>query len=154
MRILRYQGEDNALHQQAEPITEFNSDLQTLVKDMFETLKKEKGIGLAAPQVGVSKRLIIVDVSKYIKTTRPMALINPFITEMSLAKIGISEGCLSLPGVNYKVDRSARIKLTALSPLGGAIKIEAEGLLSIVLQHEIDHLQGILLVDYMTDPTV
>ncbi len=119
-----------------------SEELNTLITDMVETMKIENGIGIAAPQIGVHKRLIIIDTGD-----GPQALINPEITARSLRKIESEEGCLSVPGVYGFVKRHREIKAKAQDRNGNEVTFKARGLLSIVLQHEIDHLDGILFID-------
>lgn len=122
---------------------EFDSDeLNELIEDLVETMGVENGIGIASPQIGVHKRLIIIDTGD-----GPQALINPKITARSLRKIESEEGCLSVPGVYGMVKRHREVKATAFDRHGNQLKFKARGLLSIVLQHEIDHLNGILFID-------
>lgn len=116
--------------------------IRTLIKAMAETMYAESGVGLAAPQVGVDKRVIVFDVDD-----RLAALCNPVITEFSTETIVDEEGCLSVPGVNVPVERSHRVVCEGLTVEGRSISIEAEDLLARVLQHEIDHLNGILILD-------
>jgi len=119
-----------------------SEELNTLITDMVETMKIENGIGIAAPQIGVHKRLIVIDTGD-----GPQALINPEITARSLRKIESEEGCLSVPGVYGFVKRHREIKAKAQDRNGNEVTFKARGLLSIVLQHEIDHLDGILFID-------
>ena len=135
------------LTKQAEPIEEVTEELVELSKSMFETMYAAPGIGLAAPQVGVSKRLIVVDVGE--EDRRPLALINPEITERK-GKIVYTEGCLSLPGIVDDVNRAQRVVVKALDIEGKPQEIEAEELLAVCLQHEIDHLDGILFIDRLS----
>lgn len=123
-----------------EPVAD--DGLRDLVRAMAETMYAENGIGLAAPQVGVDKRVIVFDVDD-----RLAALCNPVITESSDEKVVDEEGCLSVPGVNVPVERSRRVVCEGLTVEGRAITIEAEDLLARVLQHEIDHLDGVLILD-------
>ncbi len=119
-----------------------SAQIQTLIDDLTQTLYVENGVGLASPQIGVSKRLIVVDVGD-----GTQALINPKIISASLRKIDFEEGCLSVPGVYGFVRRHREVKVRALSRDGKEIIIKARGLLAVVLQHEIDHLDGILFID-------
>lgn len=121
---------------------ESDQGLRELVKAMAETMYAENGIGLAAPQVGVDKRVIVFDVDD-----RLAALCNPVITEFSDDTVVDEEGCLSVPGVNVPVERSRRIVCEGVTVEGRPITVEAEDLLARVLQHEIDHLDGILILD-------
>lgn len=119
-----------------------DSGLRELVRAMAETMYAESGIGLAAPQVGVDKRVIVFDVDD-----RLAALCNPVITEFGDEKVVDEEGCLSVPGVNVPVERSRRIVCEGLTVEGRPITLDAEDLLARVLQHEIDHLDGVLILD-------
>ena len=119
-----------------------SEQVQTLIDDLIETMGVENGVGIAAPQVGVQKRIIIVDVDD-----EPIALINPKITSRSLRKINFEEGCLSVPGIYGIVRRHKIIKVKALDRHGNQLAFRAVGLLSVVLQHETDHLDGILFID-------
>jgi len=114
--------------------------IQGLISNMQETLKQAKGIGLAAPQVGVNKRVIIVKLWHH-----EYVLINPRLTYKSREKEVSEEGCLSLPGVYFKIERSKKVRVKAQDPEGKKVKIKAKGLLARALQHEIDHLEGILI---------
>lgn len=120
--------------------------IRELVRDMFETMYAASGVGLAAPQVGVGKRVIIVDVSPVDKEIAPIALVNPEIVERQGLVEG-TEGCLSVPGVEGVVPRAESVLVRALDTQGQPVKIRAEGLLSRALQHEIDHLDGVLFID-------
>lgn len=119
--------------------------IRELVRDMFETMYSASGVGLAAPQVGVGKRVIVVDVSPVEKEIAPLALVNPVIVGREGMVEGI-EGCLSVPGVEGIVPRAESVLVRALDPQGQPVQMRAEGLLSRVLQHEIDHLDGILFI--------
>lgn len=122
--------------------TEADQELRELVRAMAETMYAENGVGLAAPQVGVDKRVIVFDVDD-----RLAALCNPVITEFGDDTVVDEEGCLSVPGVNVPVERSQRVVCQGVTIEGREITIEAEDLLARVLQHEIDHLDGILILD-------
>ena len=121
---------------------------QALIEDMLETMRSEIGVGLAAPQVGVSKQLVVLESGEQIPTT---VLFNPIFTWMSDEQVEGWEGCLSVDDLRGKVWRSAKIRLEALDRKGKAVKIEASGFLAVVLQHECDHLIGKLFVDRMRD---
>ncbi|HUE97284.1 MAG TPA: peptide deformylase [Longimicrobiaceae bacterium] len=133
------------LRQKAAEVTQIDDGLRTLVADMFETMYAAEGIGLAGPQVAVPKRVIVVDV-KAEATTR-VALVNPRVVERSKAQEKEEEGCLSIPGVSAHVERSIEVVVEALDEEGHPVRIEADGLLARCLQHEIDHLDGILFID-------
>ncbi|MGB9891949.1 MULTISPECIES: peptide deformylase [Thermodesulfovibrio] len=137
---------DEVLKKKAETISEINGDLQKLIDNMIETMYNANGIGLAAPQVGVLKRLIVVDTSPREQNQSLIVLINPEITD-SEREILSEEGCLSLPGFTTRLKRKERVIVKGLDRNGKEIEIEATGLLARALQHEIDHLDGILLID-------
>ena len=143
--ILHYP--DPRLHQSATPVTEFTAQLKQLAEDMAETMYAAPGVGLAAPQVNVHKRLVVIDVSE--EKNALMVLVNPHI----LAREGeqeYEEGCLSVPGVYSKISRAARVRVQAQNLDGDPFEIEADGLLAVCLQHEIDHLDGKVFVDYLS----
>ncbi|NQV89226.1 MAG: peptide deformylase [Parcubacteria group bacterium] len=123
-------------------------ELDTLIDDLIETMEIENGIGIAAPQIGVHKRIIIIDTGD-----GPQALINPEVTARSLRKVESEEGCLSVPGVYGMVKRHREIKARALDRHGNEMKFRAKGLLSIVFQHEVDHLDGVLFIDKVFEYT-
>jgi len=136
---------DPVLRTPAVPVDRVTKEIKKLIRDMMATMRAAKGIGLAAPQVGVSKRVIIVD-----GEGEPMAFINPEIVSQE-GRVDSEEGCLSFPPeVRGIVPRAARVTVRALRPSGRLERIRADGLLSRVLQHEIDHLNGVLFVDRMT----
>ena len=138
---------DEVLRQKAEPVESLDDSMRRLADDMVETMYAAPGVGLAAPQVGVSKRLIVVDVSmKEGGESRLVVLFNPEIIEAD-GSIEYEEGCLSLPGFNIVVSRAGRVVVRGLDREGREVDIEAEDLQAVVLQHEIDHLDGILLLD-------
>lgn len=128
-----------------DPI-EINNNLRKLIADMIETMIEAPGVGLAAPQVNISKRLIVVDVSSQYPDRKPFALINPVIVERS-GKTTFDEGCLSLPDFNETIERSKKIKLEYLDENGKKQTIIDEDFLAIVVQHEIDHLDGVVAAD-------
>jgi peptide deformylase len=130
-----------------QPITEFNDTLQTLINDMFDTMYAAKGIGLAAPQVGVNQQLAVIDVTT--DRSETWCLINPKITWREGEAL-LEEGCLSIPGAVGKVPRSLKVKLQALDRNGKPFEIEADGLLAHCIQHELDHLAGKLFIDYLS----
>jgi peptide deformylase len=136
---------DPILQQKAEPVTEFNQELETLVEDMFESMYDAQGIGLAAPQIGVSKRITVIDLSNKAKPEDKLVLINPEIT-FTEGKQFSEEGCLSLPEVREKVKRAAKVKVRAQNVKGEWFETEGEELLARCFLHEIDHLDGILFL--------
>jgi peptide deformylase len=134
---------DPVLERMGEPVTEFNDELRALVDDMFESMYEAKGIGLAAPQIGLSKRLTVIDLSFKEKPEDKIVLINPEIVFRS-GKQHEEEGCLSLPEIREKVTRAAKVRVKAQDLEGKWFEMEGEELLSRAFQHEIDHLDGIL----------
>ncbi len=140
---------DEKLHQASSPVTEFNDELKKLVTDMFETMYADEGIGLAAPQINVFKRIVVIDVVNERKPEDQLVLINPeFISKEGTT--GIDEGCLSVPGLRGKVERAEKVTVKAQNLNGEFFEINADGLLAICLQHEIDHLNGKLFIDYLS----
>ncbi len=144
--ILEYP--DPRLRTRAEPVAQVTDELRQLVRDMFETMYAAPGIGLAATQVNVHKRLLVADVSE--DHDQPVCLINPEIVERE-GTTTYEEGCLSVPGFTDSVERSAWIKVESLDQNGDPQIVEAEGLLAICIQHEMDHLEGKLFVDYLSE---
>ena len=136
---------DPVLQQPGEPVTEFDAPLRKLVADMFETMYAAQGIGLAAPQVGVSKRITVIDLSAAKEAAKKLVLINPEIIERE-GRIYEEEGCLSFPEIREKVVRSAKVKIRAQDEHGKWFEAEGEELLSRCFQHEIDHLDGTLFI--------
>lgn len=130
----------------AAPVEGITEETRTLAKDILETMYSKEGLGLAAPQVGVSKRLIVVDISGPDRRENPMVLINPVIVS-ACGEVETSEGCLSVLNYRSKVQRSEKVRLEALNLAGEQVALEAEGMLAICLQHEIDHLNGVLFID-------
>ena len=143
---------DPILKQRAEEVQSVDDGLRKLLDDMAETMYEAPGIGLAAPQIGESKRVIVVDVGMDEETGEAsglLKLVNPEIISAT-GKISGEEGCLSIPDVRETVTRSEIVKVRALNEQGEPIELEASGLLSICLQHEIDHLDGILFIDLLS----
>lgn len=138
---------DTDLHQVSKPVEEVTPEIQEIIDNMIETMYEEEGVGLAAPQVGILKRIVVIDVSD----TRedPQVLINPEIIQKE-GEDGIEEGCLSVPGVRAYVPRAAHLKVKALDRDGIPYEFEADDLLAICVQHEIDHLNGTLFIDYLS----
>ena len=139
---------DPRLRTEAKPVTEVTDATRTLIDDMFETMYEAPGIGLAATQVDVHQRLLVIDVSE--NRDQPLVFINPEITVLDPQTGEYDEGCLSVPGFYETVQRPQRISVTALDRNGESFTRELEGLLAICLQHEIDHLNGKLFVDYLS----
>ena len=146
-RELRYYG-DPALRKKAAPADAFDDDLAGLVNDLFEIMYREKGVGLAAPQLGESTRVFVVDVEDDEGRTK-RAFVNPVITRREGSMVG-EEGCLSIPGYREDVKRAAVIDVEAKDETGRAFTLTAEGLLARAIQHELDHLDGILFIDRLS----
>jgi peptide deformylase len=146
LKILEFP--DPRLRTKATPIETVDDELRLLIGDMFETMYEAPGIGLAATQVDVHKRLLVTDVS--MDKDAPYVLINPEILEKD-GVIATDEGCLSVPGYFEEVERAEHIKVRFLDRDGAEVELEAEGLLAVCIQHEIDHLDGKLFVDYLSE---
>ena len=140
---------DPILRRKAAPIAAVTPEIRGLIADLVETMYEQVGIGLAAPQVGIPLRLIIIDDDK---GGGPRPLINPAITRRSGSAVG-EEGCLSIPGIFAPVERAEWVKVEALDGEGAPVELEARGLLARVIQHEIDHLDGILFIDRLDTVT-
>jgi peptide deformylase len=139
---------DPRLRTRAEPVTRFDAELSQLIDDMFESMYAAPGIGLAATQVDVHLRVIVMDLSE--ERNQPLVIINPEI----LAHEGVEqteEGCLSVPGIFDEVERAAKIRLRYQDRSGATVEQDCEGMLAVCIQHEMDHLQGKLFVDYLSD---
>jgi len=139
---------DPRLRTRAEPVTRFDVALGTLIEDMLETMYAAPGIGLAATQVDVHKRLIVIDISK--EHNDPLVLINPEILERE-GEANTEEGCLSVPGIFDEVKRAAKIRLRAQDRNGETFERDYDDILAVCIQHEMDHLEGRLFVDYLSD---
>jgi peptide deformylase len=139
---------DSRLRKVAEPVIEVDSRIKTLIDDMFETMYAAPGIGLAATQVDVHERVIVMDISD--NQQAPRVFINPTIVVLDETLGEYDEGCLSVPGFYETVNRPTRIAVTALNQEGETFTEELQGLMAICLQHEIDHLEGKLFVDYLS----
>ncbi|QNI38020.1 peptide deformylase [Edaphobacter albus] len=133
----------------ARPVTAFDEDLKTLVEEMFESMYAAHGIGLAAPQIGLSKRLTVIDVNFKKDPADQLVLVNPQIIERE-GKQFEEEGCLSLPEIREKVNRAAKVKVRAQNVKGEWFEMEGEELLARAFQHEIDHLDGVLFIDRLS----
>ena len=144
--ILRYP--DPRLHKVAQPVSAVDARIRTLIDDMFETMYDAKGIGLAATQVDVHERLIVMDVSE--QRNQRLVLINPELVWASDERVLGEEGCLSVPGIYDGVERAERVRVRALDETGQAREIEADGLLAVCIQHEMDHLRGKVFVEYLS----
>jgi peptide deformylase len=139
---------DPVLRTPAEPVEVFDDALRALIEDMFETMYHAEGIGLAAPQIGLSQRILVVDVRDEEREGRGRhALVNPEIVAASRETDRASEGCLSIPGLEEVVERAWAVEVHALDPHGRPVVLEADDLLARALQHEIDHLDGVLFLD-------
>ncbi|AMG13582.2 peptide deformylase [Vibrio vulnificus] len=138
---------DDRLRTVAKPVEKVTPEIQKIVDDMIETMYDEEGIGLAATQVDIHQRIVVIDISE--SRNEPMVLINPEILEKR-GEDGIEEGCLSVPGARALVPRAAEVTVKALDRDGHEFTLEADDLLAICIQHELDHLQGKLFVDYLS----
>ena len=145
LNILRYP--DARLHKVAAPVTVFDEALRKLVRDMAETMYAAPGVGLAATQIDVHKQVIVIDVSD--RHDSLVTLVNPEIVERN-GESDIEEGCLSVPGIYDLVPRAERVKVRAHDADGKVFTLEAQGLLSVCIQHEMDHLQGKVFVEYLS----
>ena len=146
LTILEYP--DPRLRTRARPVAAVDDELRRFIDDLFETMYAAKGIGLAATQVDVHKRVLVTDVSE--EHDRPLVFVNPEI--VAKESVGtMQEGCLSVPGYYEDVDRAQRIRVRALGRDGRPFEMDAEGLLAVCIQHEIDHLDGKLFVDYISE---
>lgn len=139
---------DPRLRTKAKPVAEVSDDTRALIDDMFETMYEAPGIGLAATQVNVHQRILVIDISE--NHDEPQVFINPVVTILDPELGEYDEGCLSVPGFYETVNRPQRVSVTALDRNGESFTRELEGLLAICLQHEIDHLDGKLFVDYLS----
>ena len=146
LNILRYP--DPRLHKVAKPVTEFGDRLHTLVADMAETMYDAPGVGLAATQVDVHERIVVIDVTE--TKDNLLVFVNPEIVWSSPEKQVYDEGCLSVPGIYDGVERPARIKVRAVDQFNKPFEIEADGLLAVCIQHEMDHLMGKVFVEYLS----
>ncbi|HEX8439554.1 peptide deformylase [Archangium sp.] len=140
---------DPILKQKAKPVARVDDTLRTLIKDMFETMYAADGVGLAAPQVGVLQRVIVLDTRPRQPESQPLAMINPEIIALE-GKTTYTEGCLSIPGEAEDVDRAAVVTVKFLDPEGREQTLTCDGLLAIAVQHETDHLNGTVFVDHVS----
>jgi peptide deformylase len=147
LKVVKYP--EPVLSQPGEPVTEFNAELKELVDDMFETMYASQGIGLAAPQVGVSKRVTVIDLSQGKDPKQKLVLVNPEVIFRE-GKQYEEEGCLSFPEIREKVQRAAKVKVRAQDLHGKWFEMDGEELLSRAFQHEIDHLDGMLFIFRMS----
>jgi peptide deformylase len=139
---------DPRLHKVAKPVQAVDARIHALIDDMVETMYEAGGIGLAASQIDVHERLVVIDTSE--ERNQPMVLINPEITWMNDERVKGEEGCLSVPGIYDGVERATKVKVTAMDRDGQSRTIEAEGMLAICIQHELDHLMGKVFVEYLS----
>jgi peptide deformylase len=146
LKILEYP--DPRLRTRAKPVARVDDRIRTLVANMLETMYAAPGVGLAATQVDVHERVLVLDVSE--EKNKPLALINPEILERDLTEAG-EEGCLSVPGFTESVERARRVRVRAMGLDGTDMEFVAEGLQAVCIQHEIDHLNGKLFVDYLSE---
>ncbi len=138
---------DPVLRRKAEEVTSFDARLQELVRDMFETMYHAEGIGLAAPQIGIPERVLVVDLRREDEPEARVALVNPRVVWSSDVTDRAPEGCLSIPGLEEVVERPEAVHVEGFDPEGAPVRIEADELFARALQHEIDHLDGILFID-------
>jgi peptide deformylase len=141
---------DPRLRQRSEPVGAITDDIRMLARDMLETMYDAPGIGLAAVQVGVPKRLVVIDTAKGEEERKPIVLVNPEITWASEERRVYEEGCLSIPEFYEEVERPERVKFRYRSLDGELVEGDADGVLATCVQHEIDHLNGVLFIDYIS----
>ena len=146
LTILRYP--DPKLHTIARPVAEVDDRVRAIIQDMFETMYDSNGVGLAATQVDVHERIIVIDVSE--ERDQPLVLINPVLVWASDDRVVNEEGCLSVPGIYDAVERAERVRVKALDEHGVEREVEGEDLLSRCIQHEMDHLMGKVFVEYLS----
>ena len=147
LQILAYP--DPRLRKVAAPVPAVTPEIQRLIRDMAETMYSSNGCGLAANQIGVDKRVFVVDCAGENEPSQLMAFINPEIVETDGSQTW-EEGCLSFPGVSEEIKRAERVKVRALDRNGKPFELEADGLLAVAIQHELDHLNGVLMVDKLS----
>ncbi|MDH5759578.1 MAG: peptide deformylase [Gemmatimonadota bacterium] len=138
---------DPVLRTEAEEVTSFDDALRKLVDDMFETMYHAEGIGLAAPQIGISRRVMVIDLRREDEPEARLALVNPRVVWAGSDRDKQAEGCLSIPGIEEVVERPWEVTVEGLDPAGRPVTVEADELFARALQHEIDHLDGILFLD-------
>jgi peptide deformylase len=149
-RILTVDKDLPTLKKISKPVEAVDDGLRALMDDMLETMYAAPGIGLAAIQVGVAKRVLVMDLSRDEEPKAPRYFVNPEVVWASEETVPYEEGCLSVPEVYDEVDRSAKVRLTYLDYHGEAVEEEAEGLFAVCIQHEIDHLNGVLFIDHLS----
>jgi peptide deformylase len=141
---------DSILRKQAEPIERVDKELSRLMDDMLATMYDAPGIGLAAPQIGISRRLIVMDPAKDDAPKTPVVMVNPEILERSEEMRIHEEGCLSIPDITAEIERPAQTRVSYIDRDGNKQEMALEGIWSTIVQHEIDHLNGILFIDYLS----
>tara|TARA_A100001011_G_scaffold375823_1_gene437775 strand:+ start:450 stop:971 length:522 start_codon:yes stop_codon:yes gene_type:complete len=141
---------DPILRKKCEPLEQVDANTKKLMDDMLETMYAAPGIGLAAVQIGILKRLVVIDISKSEEKKKPLFLINPQIINQSKKTSVYEEGCLSLPGQFAEIERPAECSLKYIDYNGKEKELKAEGLLATCIQHEVDHLNGVLFIDYLS----
>ncbi|TLU65382.1 peptide deformylase [Thalassotalea litorea] len=146
LNVLRFP--DERLRTVAEPVAEVTDETRKIIEDMFETMYDENGVGLAATQVNIHQRIVVMDVSE--DRADPIVLINPEIVDRNEEIMINEEGCLSVPGCYAKVERHTEVTVNALDKNGEKFSLDATELMAICIQHELDHLQGVLFVDYLS----
>ncbi|WP_432481221.1 peptide deformylase [Moraxella sp. ZY200743] len=146
--ILNYP--DPRLRTVAKEVDNIDDDIKTLIQDMFDTMYDARGIGLAATQVDRHIQVVVMDLAKEDEEPQPKVYINPKVTPLTDELVPYQEGCLSIPEVYDTVERPARVRIEALDENGQGFSIEADGLLAVCIQHELDHLKGIVFVDYLS----
>ena len=139
---------DPRLNTVAKPVAQFDAGLRSLVDDMLQTMYEAEGVGLAATQVNVHQRVVVIDTSE--TRNQPLVLINPQITWLSPERLKGEEGCLSVPGIYDGVERAVAVKAQAMDVKGQMQQIEAQGMLAVCIQHELDHLMGKVFVEYLS----
>ena len=138
------------LRKKSSPVEHIDDEIRGVMDDMLETMYAAPGIGLAAIQIGVPKRIIVIDLTKQDELKNPMFFLNPEIVEKSITNSSYEEGCLSVPGQFAEIDRPDKCHIKYLDYYGNPTEIKTEGMLATCIQHEIDHLEGILFIDYLS----
>ncbi|RKW42684.1 MAG: peptide deformylase [Moraxella sp.] len=141
---------DPRLRTIAKPVENFDDNIKTLIADMFETMYEARGIGLAATQVDRHLRVVVMDLAKEDEEKQPQVFINPKVAPLTDECVPYQEGCLSIPEVYDEIKRPAKVRIEAQDANGQAFEMEADGLLAVCIQHELDHLNGIMFVDYLS----
>ena len=141
---------DPRLRTIAKPVENFDDTIKTLIADMFETMYEARGIGLAATQVDRHLRVVVLDLAKEDEEKQPQVFINPKVAPLTDECVPYQEGCLSIPEVYDEIKRPAKVRIEAQDANGQAFEMEADGLLAVCIQHELDHLNGIMFVDYLS----